>query len=134
MYVSLVFGICSFVWLVSLMNFMHKQEFVVQKSLIYFIFFAIVFIPLFHLIFLYRLGLLGEHFSLINIEYAFILSALPLSIGLFVYTYRVPERWYPKKYDIWVSINNYLGKQPYNMAYTYSNSLCNFILYKYRSI
>ena len=100
----LIFTLCIVTWIISLLNFVHKEDFVIYKTLIYVIYFGITFCPLIHLLAYSRLGKLGPHFNLYDIEIGFLTVLFFLIGGITIYTFRIPERFYPIKFDIYVNI------------------------------
>ena len=103
-YTVLIFSLCLITWIISLLDFVHKEDFVIYKTLIYVIFYAITFCPLIHLLAFSRLGKLGPHFNLFDIEIGFLTVLFFLIGGITIYTFRIPERYYPIKFDIYVNI------------------------------
>lgn len=100
----MILGLCTSTWILSMFDFMHQEHYVVKKLGIYVLFFVLAFIPSFHLTIYSRLDLLGKHFHLHDSETYLLLIIVNLTIGILFYGSRFPERSYPKKFDIFVSL------------------------------
>lgn len=52
------------------------------------------------------MNMLGEHFHLHDTENYFLFIIVNLLVGIGIYAFRFPEKYYPKKFDIFVIMLN----------------------------
>ncbi|CAD8136735.1 unnamed protein product [Paramecium pentaurelia] len=102
-YTFMIILLCILTFISSLFDYMHKEQFVVYKTLIYVMFFTFIFTPVFHLMMFSRYNLLGGHFHFNDTENYFLVMLIFLISGITTYATRFPERCYPRRFDIFIN-------------------------------
>lgn len=91
--------------LLSLCDFMHKEDFVLKKSLIYVVFFTVILTPVILILVAKYEFIINSvaHLDFRNAEEIFLYMDIFLIAGTTVYTLRIPERFIPNRFDYWVN-------------------------------
>lgn len=103
-YNSLSFIFCFTVFIVSLFDKMHTIEFIKWKSLMYGGLGLSNIIPYIHIVYYAAISSPENEYLPFDASYFWLLVMACLYLGgLTIYTLRIPERFFPKTFDIWLN-------------------------------
>lgn len=103
-YLSGCFIACMTVFLISMGNTIHKPENVKLKGLMFGGLGISNGIPMFHVLYLgLSAGHDNDHIPVNSVFFGIVLMGAMYLIGLCFYVFRIPERLYPKTFDIWLN-------------------------------
>lgn len=95
---------CFSCFFISLMDFIHRPEYTKIKSVMYASLGLSNVVPFLHMCVLSWYASPHNPYIPFNISFFLLfIMALIYLVGLAIYTYNIPERFYPKKFDIWMN-------------------------------